>query len=104
MKIQPFFLPHLTIIQPRELQGKAEEKLDLKARLVIGHQRSGVPLHVGRSQHDVARLVRVFAIDQDDQPQLAFQGQMPGPRRVQLDVGGVGQRARPAPSDSNPGN
>ena len=92
MKIQGFFGAHLTMRQPRKLLGVAEQKFNLKAGLVVRYQRLGVQLNVGRGQHNVTRLLRVFAIDQHDHAQDALQLLMPHPRRIQMKMRFVGQR------------
>ena len=92
MAIEGRGIPCLTIGQPGELFAVAEHKLDLEARSVQCDQLVTIQFQVGRGEENVARLGRVFPIDQHHHAQAPLACDVPNQRCIHLHMSGLGQR------------
>lgn len=94
MKRERRLIPRLTVTQPGELFAVAEQKLDLETRCVQLDQLVAVQFHLGRSQHDVARLVRLLAINEDHDAQLPLERDVPHLSRIEMRIVNLLKRAQ----------
>ena len=88
MKSESRLVAGLAIIQAGELLGVAEEKLDLEPLRVVIVDGVSWEFAVSREQHDVAWLVRLGAIDDHADANVALQRHTVDHARVEREVRG----------------
>ena len=86
MKLQFSQVTGLAILQPGELLGIAKDEFNLESQFVELHNLSRVLFDIGTEQQAGTNAVRNATVDETGDSNLPFQGDVPHPLGVQVNV------------------